>query len=279
MFVDAPPSWDEIANTKEFQSLTPNEKANVQRRWVFDRMNYDYDRGNEIDQKAMVKEFKKNSFEPTVINTGFKDFTDYRSYIEGQQAEGLQGKAREEALSPQYSFGEGLLVSNEQRMGALGVGLVRPFEGMAGLADMTVGKALEAVTGSRMGIDKLADNLHGIVADMGRGVETDIIHGFSEGGFGGGVSALVNMVLMEAPNQIIQLGIGAAGIPQPYALPCLAPSMGASTMTSRTTSRFGVAKFHRHVERRNEGVTELMDSIPFIKRMTSSTKQHFHEAW
>ena len=282
LFVDAPPSWDEIANTKEFQSLTPNEKANVQRRWVFDRMNYDYDRGNEIDQKVMVKEFKKNGFEPTVINTGFKDFTDYRSYIEGQQAEGLQGKAREEALSPQYSFGEGLLVSNEQRMGALGAGLVRPFEGMAGLADMTVGKALEAVTGSRMGIDKLADNLHGIVADMGRGVETDVIHGFSEGGFDGGVSALVNMVLMEAPNQIIQLGIGAAGIPQPYALAML----GASSMGSKYNDlkndqslselqKYSIATLNGAIE----GVTELMDSIPFIKRMTSSTKQAiFREA-
>lgn len=276
MYVDAPPAWDEIAKSQEFQSLTPNEKANVQRRWMFYRMNYDYDRGNEINQKAMVKEFKKNGFEPTVINTGFKDFTDYRSYMEGQQAEGLQGDAREEALSPNYSFGEGLLVGSQQAAGALGAGLVRPFEGMAGLADMTVGKALETVTGSRMGIDKLANNLHGIVADMGRGVETDVIHGFSEGGFWGGVNALTNMVLMEAPNQIIQLGIGAAGIPQPYALAMLgASSMGSeynelkNDKSLSELQKYSIATLNGTIE----GVTELMDSIPFIKRMTSSTKQ------
>ena len=282
MFVDAPPSWDEIAKSQEFQNLTPNEKANVQRRWVFDRMNYDYDRGNEINQDAMVKEFKKNGFEPTVINTGFKDFTDYRSYMEGQQAEGLQGDAREEALSPNYSFGEGLLVGSQQAAGALGAGLVRPFEGMAGLADMTVGKALETVTGSRMGIDKLANNLHGIVAEMGRGVETDVIHGFSDGGFKGGVNALVNMVLMEAPNQIIQLGIGAAGVPQPYALAMLgASSMGSqyndikNDQSLSELQKYSIATLNGTIE----GVTELMDSIPFIKRMTSSTKQAiFREA-
>lgn len=273
LFAKMPPAWDEIAKTQDFQNLTPNEKANVQRRWVFDRMNYDYDHGREIDQAAMVKEFKGYGFEPTVINTGFKDFTDYRSYKEGQPAQGLEGDALQEALQPQHSASENFLIDMQQAAGALGSGLVRPFEGMAGFADMTVGNVVEAVAGTRLGLDKLSDNLHQQIEYFGRGVEADVVGGFREGGIKGGANALVNMVLNELPNQVVQMGAGA--LPRAYALAIL----GAGAMGSKYNeikNDKSLNEFQKYAIATTSGtieaLTELIDTIPFMQGVSEPVK-------
>lgn len=273
LFAKMPPAWDEIAKTQDFQNLTPNEKANVQRRWVFDRMNYDYDHGRKIDQAAMVKEFKGYGFEPTVINTGFKDFTDYRSYKEGQPAQGLEGDALQEALQPQHSASENFLIDMQQAAGALGSGLVRPFEGMAGFADMTVGNVVEAVADTRLGLDKLSDNLHQQIEYFGRGVEADVVGGFREGGIKGGANALVNMVLNELPNQVVQMGAGA--LPRAYALAIL----GAGAMGSKYNeikNDKSLNEFQKYAIATTSGtieaLTELIDTIPFMQGVSEPVK-------